>query len=95
MFKEKGCKVILLSGRDESCREETDKWLDRWGIFYDQLIMRTANDNRKDSIIKEELFNEHIKNKYNIHAVFDDRDQVVAVWRKLGLKCFQVEYGHF
>jgi hypothetical protein len=57
--------------------------------------MRPKNDYRKDSLIKEEIYVNNIKNKYNVIAVYDDRDQVVKKWRELGIKCFQVDYGNF
>jgi hypothetical protein len=57
--------------------------------------MRRSGDNRCDSIVKEEIYREHIEGKYNVLAVFDDRDRVVDMWRRLGLLCLQVYYGDF
>jgi hypothetical protein len=58
--------------------------------------MRAEKDNRKDSIIKRELFDKHIRDKYHVDFVLDDRDQVVRMWRReLGLTCLQVNYGNF
>ena len=57
--------------------------------------MRLADDNRKDSIIKEEIYNKVIKPRYNIKLVLDDRNQVVDMWRDIGLPCFQVAPGDF
>lgn len=89
-------KIIILSGRDGSCRQETLDWLHAHGIPFTELYMRKAKDNRKDAIIKRELYEEHILGKYNVSFILDDRDQVVALWRKdLGLPCFQVNYGSF
>lgn len=88
-------EIILVSGRDASCRKETIKWLDKHGIKFDGLFMRPENDFRKDSIIKREIYESKIKDKYNVLIVFDDRDQVVETWRELGLKCAQVEPGKF
>lgn len=34
-----GCRIILTTGRKESQRNLTIKQLDKYGIFYDQLIM--------------------------------------------------------
>lgn len=90
-----GHKIILMSGRDGSCLEETKDWLKRWDIPFDAIAMRDAGDNRKDSIVKQELYEKHIKNTYNVIAVFDDRNQVVDMWRSLGLTCCQVDYGNF
>jgi predicted kinase len=88
-------KIIVMSGRDGSCRAETERWLDKHEVYYDNLFMRAAGDMRKDSIVKYELFNEHIRNEYRVKYVLDDRDQVVAMWRALGLTCLQVAPGDF
>lgn len=88
-------KFIIFSGRDSSCREITEKWLKDNGIPYDELYMRPLADQTKDSIIKFGMYYNHIKNKYNVIAIFDDRDQVVEMWRSLGLPCFQVAEGDF
>lgn len=87
--------IILVSGRDEVCREETRKWLGKHDIPYVRLVMRPEGDIRKDSIIKRELFENHIRPYYNIQFVLDDRNQVVEMWRSLGLKCLQVQEGDF
>ena len=57
--------------------------------------MRTPKDNRKDCIIKRELFDAHIKGKYYIDFVLDDRNQMVDLWRSMGLTCLQVADGNF
>lgn len=88
-------KIILLSGRDEEAREKTLEWLEFYAIPFDALYMRPKGDFRKDTIIKKELYNQHLKGKFNVIAVFDDRTSVVQMWRKLGLKCFEVEHHDF
>ena len=60
-----------------------------------QLHMRKTDDFRKDAIIKDEIYQEHIEGKYNVLCVLDDRDQVVEFWRSKGLTCFQVAPGNF
>lgn len=90
-----GFAIIIMSGRSEECRQETADWLSDHGIDYNMLLMRPANDYRPDTIIKDELFEEHLTGKYDIMGVFDDRDCVVEMWRKKGLKVMQVEPGDF
>lgn len=87
--------VIIVSGRDSICMDKTKKWLNENQIEYDKLYMRKQGDSRKDSIIKEEIYNDHIKGKYNVSWVFDDRNQTVDKWRELGLCCLQVADGNF
>jgi predicted kinase len=95
-----GYAVVFLSGRDSIARADTVSWIQAhigWteGTDY-ALYMRATNDNRKDSIIKRELFEANIQGHFFVEVVLDDRDQVVALWRnELGLTCLQVDYGNF
>lgn len=93
-----GTEIIYLSGRSETAREETEKWLVNNGCWYkynQKLYMRIDKDYRADNIVKKELFEKFIKDKYFVNFVLDDRDQVVKMWRDLGLLCLQVYYGDF
>jgi len=91
-----GYKIILLSGREDKYKEPTLRFLENHQINFDLLLMRKTADNRKDSIIKKEIFDEHVLNKFFIEFILDDRNQVVDMWRnELKLPCFQVYYGDF
>lgn len=94
-LKAHGHTIIILSGRDGICRPETQAWLETHNVPYDELFMRAPGDNRKDAIVKDELFEQYIRPRFNIIAVYDDRDPVVAMWRQKGLTCYQVNYGSF
>jgi len=94
-YKEDDCEIILLSGRDGGCRDVTLEWIMTNDIPYDELCMRTHKDNRPDDIVKEELYNQYVRDKYNVLFVLDDRNRVVDMWRKIGLRCFQVAEGNF
>lgn len=87
--------IILVSGRDGCCMDETKQWLEDNSIRYDQLLMRGNGDNSPDIIVKKAIFDVYIKDNYNIEFVLDDRNQVVEMWRSLGLKCLQVQDGDF
>jgi predicted kinase len=96
LFDAEGVVVIMFSGRDGSFEEPTRKFLDKHEVPFDCLHLRTAGDARKDSIVKREMYEKHVLGKYNVLCVFDDRNQVVDMWRKeLGLPCHQVNYGDF
>jgi predicted kinase len=94
-----GLPVIFLSGRSGKFEDVTSAWLiqvcRRHNIDFKELHMRAAGDNRKDSIIKRELYETFVNGIHNVFAVFDDRDSVVRLWRSLGLTCFQVAPGDF
>lgn len=90
-----GCEIIFVSGRPDHCREATTAWLLHYLGWRGTLLMRASGDFRRDSIVKHEIFQREIAGKYHILGVFDDRDQVVRMWRKLGLQVFQVAEGNF
>ncbi|MBS7254656.1 phosphatase domain-containing protein [Flavobacterium branchiicola] len=95
-YKKLGYEILLVSGREDRYKEPTLRFLQKHEIEYDDLIMRKTKDSRKDSIIKTEIYNEFIKDKYFVEFVLDDRNQVVDTWRNdLKLPCFQVYYGDF
>jgi predicted kinase len=82
--------VVLISGRQEKDRLPTERWLVKHQVPYTALYMRETGDTRPDDVVKKELYEQHIKDKYFIHFVLDDRTRVVNLWRNLGYKCFQV-----
>jgi predicted kinase len=88
-------EIVLLSGRGEEYREQTEKWLAHHAVPYDELWMRPAGDTRRDDIVKAELFDAHLRHRYNVRVSLDDRDRVVALWRRMGLPTWQVNYGNF
>lgn len=94
-YKKDGYKLLILSGRSGEFKKQTDNWLKKHGVAPDFFAMRKEGDFRKDWIVKQEIFMEHILPNYLVEVVFDDRDQVVDMWRDLGLDVFQVNDGSF
>lgn len=88
-------KVFFMSGRSDKYREQTERWLANNALMFGPVYMRKEGDFRKDYIVKKELFDEHIRGKYNVSFVLDDRTSVVNMWRELGLNTFQVAPGDF
>lgn len=87
--------ILIVSGREDACRAETEKWLADNRIPYDEFYMRKAGDGRNDAIVKKEIYDTYIKPRFNVRFVLDDRDRVVEMWRKEGLKVLQVAEGDF
>ena len=87
--------VIVVSGRTDDCRSQTEQWLAQHGVRPTQVLMRSTGDHRQDSTIKQEIYQQQICGQYNIKLVLDDRQQVVDMWRDLGLTVFQVAAGDF
>jgi predicted kinase len=87
--------IIIFSGRSDKYFDVTRTWLEKTAIYPRVIKMRKEGDTRKDCIIKKEMFDKYVKDQYYIDFVLDDRNQVVELWRSLGLTCFQVNDGDF
>jgi len=88
-------KVFLFSGREDIYEKETIEWLKKNNISYDFLFLRKEKDYRDDTIIKEEMFNEHIRDKYYCLGIIDDRKKVIKHWIEMGLFVFDVSQDPF
>jgi predicted kinase len=89
-YSKNGRNIIILSGRDGICYQETYNWLVYNNVPFTLLLMRKEKDDRADHIIKEEIFRNEILPYYNVEAVFDDRLSVCQMWHRLGLKLFRL-----
>jgi len=90
-----GYQLIITTGRDGSCEKETREWLAENHVDFDELFIRPAGNFERDEIIKERMFNDHIAGKYNVVGVFDDRPQVVRMWKRLGLYVFDCNQDYY
>lgn len=90
-----GCDLIVITGRDDSCREPTLEWLGKYGLYPKLLLMRSKGDYSKGDECKKKLYEEHIKGKYNVDLVFEDSSKVVKMYRDLGLTVLQPNEGKF
>jgi predicted kinase len=90
-----GFQIIVLTGREEKFRDVTLDWFNDKKAYLDELWMRPEGDQRRDNVVKLELFNRHVRSRFNVVAAFDDRDRVVRLWRRLGLLTCQVAFGDF
>lgn len=95
MYKENGYQIIIVTGRDGSCGDETKKWLEKYNVPFDHFFIRETGNMEKDSVIKKRIYDNNIRGKFNIIVIVDDRNSVVSMWRSLGLRCFQVDFGDF
>ena len=94
MLHKQGFRIFILSGRSDVTHQATVNWLNDNGVWWDHLVMRPQNHlYMPDNDLKQmRLDNIGVD---NVAMVFDDRQQVVDMWRKNGLTTFQVADGDF
>lgn len=90
-------KILLVTGREGNpkVKQDTLDWLSNNCICYDDIFFRKEKDYRPDTVVKEEIYKEHIEPNYNILFCVDDRPSVVRMWRSLGLTCLQCDDKEF
>ena len=100
-YVEKGHPFILVSGRPERCRIDTEKWLlekvythPLWKNTprHTTLLMRQDHDKRNDDILKTDIYNKYLK-QYPIEVVIDDRPRILRAWAMLKLRTIDVGPG--
>jgi hypothetical protein len=88
--------IKLITGRSDEIEQQTSLWLNQQGIFFSDLLMRKSGDHREDSVVKAELLDRLLTYATEpIAGVFEDRKQVVDMYRAKGLRVFQVAEGDF
>jgi predicted kinase len=91
-----GIHPILLSGGQGEYKANRERWLAANDLPYHEFHTRRVGDqSRPDDVVKLELFNEFVRDRYNMLGIYDDRNRVVALWRRLNLLCLQVAEGNF
>lgn len=82
-FDAMGYVILVVSGRDGICFDETSEWLEDNEVPYFYLYMREEGDVRKDTIVKEEIFWDLLADNWNIVGVVDDRPAIYRLWTEL------------
>ena len=95
LFAGDGFNIIIFSGRSDKTKHTTLDWLAHNKVPFNKLVMRdTVRHFMPDNDFKKQLLNEHVDID-DVFLVVDDRQQVVDMWRSLGLNVFQVADGNF
>lgn len=102
---QQGYTIIFVSGRKSECMQLTRNFIQKaTGLDESEywLFMRDENkdvrvnqktgriEDDSDDIVKYRLFNQYIRNNFDVIGAIDDRKRVVAVWEQLGLRVLNV-----
>lgn len=91
----KNIKIIFFTGRGLSGVKATTNFIEKnlgkdfpYEIYFRNEHTDVDNDlnNLPDDVVKYNLFNDMVRDEYNVIGVFDDRKKVVSLWEALGLR---------
>ena len=90
--------ILFVTGRPERTRMDTVTWLLKHGLeveFETRLFMRKDGEGREDHIVKRDILNDIRNAGFEPVLVFDDRQSVVDMWRRQGIRVAQTAPGDF
>jgi hydroxymethylpyrimidine pyrophosphatase-like HAD family hydrolase len=97
-LKAAGHNIAIFSGRSKATKQVTIDWLNQFDVPFDVIKMRPTGNGfqyMKDDLLKQRWLDDLFPDKSKIVCVFDDRNQVVDMWRSNGITCMQVAPGDF
>lgn len=83
-YRKLGNLIVVVSSRSNKFRSLTNMWLALHSIEVDLVLMRKEHDARQDILVKTEMF-EHLKDRYELVAAIDDRQDLLENWGSLGV----------
>ncbi len=88
-------KIIFVTSREETkeTRKVTELELKKCNIKDFILLMRPYENYDSSDVVKQMLYEQHIKNKFNVLVAMDDDENVLKMWRKNGINTLKCEFG--
>lgn len=85
-----GKTLIIVSGRKEQSRADTITWLKRDGIEFNYLYLRADDDNSSGVECKTAIYNNHVRNEFEVIASFDNDPETSKMWSSFGICTLQI-----
>lgn len=83
------CDVFIVTGRSEKAREATEMWLKENLIPFDKVYMRADGDFSHGYECKQKIYEDNIKDNYNVLFVLDDDTKCMRMYQDQGLICMK------
>jgi len=83
---------LALTGRPESVRGRTERWLAEHGFMFSEVLMRPLGDFRRSPALKIALLEDRFGPRWaeQVSAVFDDREDILAEFAALHIQTYHV-----
>jgi len=79
---EAGIRIVIVTSRYNNFLYETVEWLKAHNIYYDELYMRDATDDRTHYLVKKDILNVLKSKGYNILLAVDDNPEIIKLWQE-------------
>lgn len=89
-----GHVISLVTSRPAWIGDLTVNWLDRCGVRWDLLIMRSNGDYRRAPQVKANAVEQLRANGFDPMLAFDDDERNVAAYERQGVPCVYIHSGY-
>ncbi len=90
-----GLVVVLLTGRPLRVQALTMEWLERYGVRWDLLIMRTSGDYSAAREFKRGTVRDLKRRGFDLRLALEDDPRNREMFREEGLPCIYIHSGYY
>ncbi|MDQ4089280.1 MAG: hypothetical protein M3163_03100 [Actinomycetota bacterium] len=90
-----GLVVVLLTGRPLRVQSLTMDWLERYGVRWDLLIMRTSGDYSASREFKRATVKELRAHGFDLRLALEDDPRNREMFHEEGLPCIYIHSGYY
>ena len=88
-------QVILLTGRPMRVQPQTLAWLERYGLRWDLLVMRSRGDYSQVTWFKRDSVDELRSYGFDLRLAFEDDPNNFAMFHAEGIPCVYIHSGYY
>ncbi len=88
-------QVILLTGRPMRVQPQTLAWLERYGLRWDLLVMRSRGDYSQVTWFKRDTVDELRIYGFDLRLAFEDDPNNFAMFHAEGIPCVYIHSGYY
>jgi phosphoglycolate phosphatase-like HAD superfamily hydrolase len=87
--------VILLTGRPHRVQAQTLAWLQRYGLRWDLLVMRSRGDYAQVTEFKQAVVHDLREYGFDLRLAFEDDPSNHAMYVAAGVPCVYIHSGYY
>jgi len=88
-------QIILLTGRPMRVQPQTLAWLERYGLRWDLLVMRSRGDYSQVTWFKRDTVDELRQVGFDLRLAFEDDPNNFAMFHAMGIPCVYIHSGYY
>jgi hypothetical protein len=94
-FLDRDLQIVLLTGRPIRVQPQTHAWLERYGLRWDLLVIRSRGDYAQVTSFKRDVVDDLRAWGFDLRLAFEDDPDNAAMFRREGIPCVYIHSGYY